>query len=158
MLGEAGDGDDQEADQEPADHHIGGKEEALPPLEPLAVGVAKELGELLVDLNAGQKPREARAETPEFAPRGVASARREKPQDHGAEPKAARTQVRGDRVLNPYASALRRMGRRSAFRCGRVDRRKQPQTDTKMRAEDTIRLNFRRSEHRLAAIFMRSDR
>jgi hypothetical protein len=34
-----------------------------------------------------------------------------------------------------------------------VDRRKQPQTDTKMRAEDTIRLNFRRSEHRLAAIF-----
>jgi hypothetical protein len=85
MLGEAGNGDDQEADQEPADHYISGKEEALPRLEPLAVGVAEELGELLVDLNAGQKPREARAEAPEFAPRGVASARREKPQDHGAE-------------------------------------------------------------------------
>src|ERR1700689_5819069 len=85
MLGEAGDGDDQEADQEPADHHIGGEEEALPPLEPLSVGVAEEFGELLVDLNARQKPREARAEAPEFAPSWVASAGREKPQDHGAE-------------------------------------------------------------------------
>src|ERR1700728_2030110 len=85
MLGEAGDGDYQEADKGPADHDIGGKEEALPPCEPLAVRVVEELSELLVDLDAWQKPREACAEAPESAPRWVANVRREKPEDHRAE-------------------------------------------------------------------------